>query len=79
MDFTKMPGFEKLSPDEQKMLTKLVEKMRTPTPPAGSGAGSSSVEARLDRLEKAIGELTNAMGRMGGGGAGPRGPGGGGR
>ena len=61
MDFTKMPGFEKLSSDEQKMLTKLVEKMRTPTPPAGGGAGSNSVEARLDRLEKAIGELSNAM------------------
>lgn len=60
MDFTKMPGFEKLSPDEQNVLTKLVEKMRTPTPSAGSG-GSNSVEARLDRLEKAIGELSNAM------------------
>ena len=69
MDFTKLPGFEKLSPDEQKMLTKLIEKMRTPTPPAGSG--SNSVEARLDRLEKAIGELTNSM--RGAGGAGGRG------
>jgi len=78
MDFTRMPGFEKLSPDEQKMLTKLVEKMRTPTPPAGSGASSNSVEARLDRLEKAIGELTNSMRRLGGGGGegGSRGPGG---
>ncbi len=73
MDFTKMPGFEKLSPDEQKMLTKLVEKMRTPTPPAGSAGGSNSVEARLDRLEKAIGELTNAMRGSGAGGGGGRG------
>ena len=71
MDFTKMPGFEKLSPDEQKMLTKLVEKMRTTA--AGSAGGSNSVEARLERLEKAIGELTNAMrGAGGGGGRGSR-------
>ncbi len=81
-DFTRMPGFDKLTKDEQKMLTALVAKMRTPTPAGEQGSrGGGDVEARLDRLEKAIEEIKGLLrGPMPGGPMGPggRGPGSGG-
>ncbi len=86
-DFSKMPGFDKLSQEEKRMLANLVQKMRTPVPAPAETLGGNSVEARLDRLEKAIGELANSLknqsaprtppGAGGGGfpGGGPRGGG----
>ena len=69
-DFSRMPGFDKLSKDEQQMLTNLVGKMRSST----SNRPAGGVEARLDRLEKAIEELKNSLRKSDQGV--PRGPGG---
>lgn len=76
---TRMPGFDRLTKEEQATLTKLVEKMRAPAPSAGSNGRGGSVEARLDRLEKAIADLANAMRNQSGPGATGRGGPGGGR
>lgn len=68
----RMPGMDKLTKDEQATFTKLIEKMREPsTGPARKSEGG--VEARLDRLEKAIADLAEAMKRQ------ARGPGAAGR
>lgn len=77
----RMPGFEKLSKEEQATFAGLVEKMRA----APVKKPAEGVEARLERLEKAIEELKGMMrgpipggpGGPGGGGPGRGGPGGG--
>lgn len=90
-DFTRMPGFYRLSQEEQKTLAALMQKLRTPPPERSGDApmGGGGVEARLDRLEKAIEELKGMMrgptpggpgrppGGSGGRGAGAGGPPGG--
>ena len=68
----RMPGFEKLSKEEQATFTGLVEKMRA----APVKKPAEGVEARLERLENAIEELKNSMrGPRGGGTGGQRGGG----
>ena len=63
-DFTKMPGFERLTKDEQKMLANLFEKMHADPmhrSTMGTTGAPGHVEARLDRLEKTIEELKAMM------------------
>jgi hypothetical protein len=65
----KVPGFEKLTPEEQAMYRQLVAKMsgrgqseaRRPGAPKPSG-DQPSVEERLDRLEKLVQELVRSRG-----------------
>lgn len=70
-----LPGFQKLSKQEQQMLTGLIDKvaeLSKPTPPAATTTstsgpgGGNSVEARLERREKSIEEIKNALRQHGG-------------
>ncbi len=52
-DFTP-PGFERLSPDEQKMFRNLMAKMSKPPE-------TQNVEARLERLEASLEEIKRML------------------